>query len=97
VSIAAPVWAYRRGLGTLAIAVAGLVGVGVMGLVFYYSLVPFPKGSTADFFYLFVGLVVVAIVVGLVMRSLRPDYLERIGTTEEVDESAELAEHGARA
>jgi amino acid transporter len=95
VSVAAPVWAYRRGYGNAAIIVAGILGAGVMGLVFYYSLNPFPSGSTADFFYLFVAVVVAAVVVGLVMKRLRPDYLRGIGTTQEVAEEAELAEQRA--
>jgi amino acid transporter len=95
VSVAAPVWAYRRGYGNIGIVVAGIIGAGVMGLVFYYSLVPFPKGSTADFFYLFVSIVVAAVVVALIMKRLRPNYLERVGTTQEVAETPALVEPSA--
>jgi len=81
-SLAAPVWAYRRGAGSLFIAAAGLVGAGVMGMVFYYSLVPLPTGSARTFAYLFFGVVVVLFATGLAVRRLRPQYLRRVGATE---------------
>ncbi len=81
-SLAAPVWAYRRGAGSLFIVAAGVVGTGVMALVFYYSLVPLPTGSTRMFAYLFVGAVAVLFVVGIGARLLRPQYLQRVGATE---------------
>lgn len=81
-SLAAPVWAYRRGAGSLFIAAAGLVGTGVMALVFYYSLVPFPTGSARVFAYLFFGAVAVLFVIGIAARLLRPQYLRRVGATE---------------
>jgi amino acid transporter len=82
VSLAAPVWAYRRGAGSLFIAAAGLVGAGIMGVVFYYSLVPLPTGSARTIVYLFFGVVALLFVIGLGARQFRPDYLRRVGTTE---------------
>jgi amino acid transporter len=81
-SLAAPVWAYRRGAGSLFIAGAGLVGAGVMGVVFYYSLVPFPTGSARVFAFLFFGAVVLLFVIGIAARLFRPQYLQRVGSTE---------------
>jgi len=81
-SIAAPVWAYRSGAGSLFIAAAGVVGAGVMAVVFYYSLVPLPTGSARTFAYLFFGAVVVLFVIGIGARLFRPQYLQRVGATE---------------
>ena len=81
-SIAAPVWAYRRGAGSLFIAAAGLVGTGVMALVFYYTLVPLPTGSARVFAYLFFGAVAVLFLIGIGARLFRPQYLRRVGATE---------------
>ena len=81
-SLAAPVWAYRRGAGSLFIAAAGLVGTGVMAVVFYYSLVPFPTGSARVFALLFFGAVAVLFAIGIAARLLRPQYLRRVGATE---------------
>ncbi len=81
-SLAVPVWAYRRGTGSLFILAAGILGAGVMGLVFYYSLVPLPTGSTRIFAYLFFGAVAVLFIIGIGARLLRPRYLQRVGTTE---------------
>jgi amino acid transporter len=81
-SLAAPVWAYRRGAGNLFIAAAGAVGTVVMALVFYYSLVPLPTGSARIFAYLFFGAVAVLFIVGIGARLLRPQYLRRVGATE---------------
>jgi amino acid transporter len=81
-SIAAPVWAYRRGAGSLFIAAAGLVGTVVMVIVFYYSLVPLPTGSALTFAYLFFGAVILLFVIGIGARVLRPQYLSRVGETE---------------
>ena len=71
-SLAAPVWAYRRGAGSLFIAAAGLVGTGVMAVVFYYSLVPFPTGSARVFAYLFFGAVAVLFVIGIAAQPAPP-------------------------
>lgn len=81
-SLAAPVWAYRRGAGSLFIAACGLFGAGVMGMVFYYSLVPLPSGSTRVFVFLFFAVVVLLFAVGLAASRLRPSYLARVGSTE---------------
>ncbi len=81
-SLAAPVWAYRRGAGSLFIVVAGVVGAGVMALVFYYSLVPLPTGSARIFAYLFFGAVAGLFIVGIGARLFRPQYLRRVGATE---------------
>ncbi len=81
-SLAVPVWAYRRGSGSLFILAAGVVGTFVMGLVFYYSLVPLPTGSARIFVYLFFGAVVVLFIIGIGARLLRPQYLRRVGATE---------------
>ena len=81
-SIAAPVWAYRRGAGSLFIAAAGVVGTGVMALVFYYTLVPLPTGSARAFAYLFFGAVAVLFVIGIGAHLFRPQYLRRVGATE---------------
>ncbi len=81
-SLAVPVWAYRRGAGSLFIVAAGALGAGVMALVFYYSLVPLPTGSTRIFAYLFFGTVAVLFIIGIGARLLRPQYLRRVGATE---------------
>ena len=81
-SLAAPVWAYRRGAGTPFIIGAGVVGAGVMAVVFYYSWVPFPSGSARVFAFLFFGTVVVLFVIGILARLFRPQFLRRVGTTE---------------
>lgn len=87
-SIAAPVWAYRRGAGSLFIAAAGVVGTGVMVLVFYYSLVPLPTGSARVFAYLFFGAVALLFVIGIAARLFRPQYLRRVGATEATPDEA---------
>jgi amino acid transporter len=81
-SLAAPVWAYRHGAGSWFIAGAGLLGTGVMAVVFYYSLVPLPSGSARTFAFLFFGAVVVLFIIGIAIRQLRPQYLSRVGLTE---------------
>jgi hypothetical protein len=81
-SLAAPVWAYRHGAGSLFIAAAGLVGIGVMAVVFYYSWVPLPSGSARAFAYLFFGTVAALFAIGIIARLFRPQYLSRAGTTE---------------
>lgn len=81
-AIAAPVWAYRRGSGTPFIAVAALVGAGVMALVFYYTLVPFPTGSARVSAFLFFGVVALLFVIGIVAQVTRPQFLRRVGATE---------------
>jgi hypothetical protein len=81
-SLAAPVWAYRHGAGSLFIAAAGLVGTGVMAVVFYYSWVPLPSGSARAFAYLFFGTVAALFAIGIIARLFRPQYLSRVGTTE---------------
>lgn len=83
-SLAAPVWAYRRGAGSLFIAAAGAVGTGVMAVVFYYSLVPLPTGSARMFAYLFFGAVAVLFAIGIAARVFRPQYLRRVGATEAI-------------
>ena len=86
-SLAAPVWAYRRGAGSLFIAAAGLVGTAVMALVFYYTLVPFPTGSARVFANLFFGVVALLFIIGIVAQLARPQYLRRVGATEVTTEA----------
>ena len=81
-SLAAPVWAYRRGAGTLFIAAAALVGTAVMAVVFYYTLVPFPAGSARVSAFLFFGVVALLFVIGIVAQLARPQFLRRVGATE---------------
>jgi amino acid transporter len=81
-SLAAPVWAYRRGAGSLFIAGAGLVGTAVMAAVFYYTLVPFPTGSARVFAFLFFGAVALLFIIGIVAQLVRPQFLRRVGATE---------------
>lgn len=81
-SLAAPVWAYRRGAGGVFIVTCGLVGAGVMGMVFYYSLSPLPVGSARVFVFLFFAVVVLLTAIGLAASRLRPSYLARVGSTE---------------
>lgn len=81
-SAAAPVWAYRRGAGSWFIAACGLIGAGVMGMVFYYSLSPLPVGSARIFVFLFFAVVVLLAAAGLAVSRLRPAYLARVGSTE---------------
>jgi amino acid transporter len=81
-SLAAPIWAYRHGSGSLFIAGAGLVGTAVMAVVFYYSLVPLPTGSARTFAFLFFGVVIALFIIGFAIRQLRPQFLSRVGATE---------------
>ena len=75
-------WAYRRGSGTPFIAAAALVGAGVMALVFYYTLVPFPTGSARVSAFLFFGVVALLFIIGIAAQLTRPQFLRRVGATE---------------
>ena len=87
-SLAAPVWAYRRGAGSLFIAAAGLVGTAVMAVVFYYTLVPFPTGSARVVAILFFGVVALLfITIGIVAQLARLQFLRRVGSTEVTTEA----------
>jgi amino acid transporter len=81
-SLAAPIWAYRHGAGSLFIAGAGLVGTGVMAVVFYYSLIPLPTGSARTVAFLFFGVVLALFIIGAAIRQIKPQFLSRVGATE---------------
>jgi amino acid transporter len=84
VGAATVVWAYRRGILKPGTAVAGIVSVAIMGIVFYYSFVPLPTYPLSDWLYAFGALVAAALILYTVLRQVLPNTVARIGQTQEV-------------
>lgn len=78
------VWAYRHKILTWWIAVAGIVGTGVMGTVFYYSFVPAPSYPLSYWLYGFGMMVVGSILLYGILRLVAPERVAGIARTTEL-------------
>jgi amino acid transporter len=76
-------WAYRRHELSLSVIATGLVGVGVMGIAFYYTVVPLPPYPLRGYLWAFIGIVVASLVVYAVLHWRAPKKVARIGTMQE--------------
>jgi len=83
IALAAPVYMYRHRMLTWRIAIAGLIGMVVMALEFYYSFRPLPSGTLRDFVYGFAVFVVALVVVYIVARQVAPRWVAGVGKTQD--------------
>jgi amino acid transporter len=78
------VWAYRKKVLNWKIVVAGVIGSGVMGMVFYYSFVPAPAYPLSYWLYGFGIMVVSSVVLYVILRLAVPGRVAGIGRTAEL-------------
>jgi amino acid transporter len=78
------VWAYRHKVLTWKIVVAGVIGAGVMGMVFYYSFVPAPLYPLSYWLYGFGIMVASSVVLYVILHLTVPARVAGIGRTAEL-------------
>jgi uncharacterized membrane protein YfcA len=65
------------------VTIAGLIGAAVMVIEFYYSFNPMPTGPLSIFVYVFAATAIASFVGSLIAHRVAPDWLRRVGQTEE--------------
>jgi amino acid transporter len=87
-SLAALGYAFRHGFMKAWFVLAALVGGGVMVLVYWYSFKPLPPHPIDLYVYGFAAFVAALLVGCVVAWIVAPDWLRRMGTTEEGSEAS---------